>query len=200
MNEWDAFQANEKKIKVKAKLSRVIILELGQCMEEFFMYDKKIRPQRTRLIKDKLALLGHHRFKYKVYANGLSPHHTQLNGGTFKNAEWLYDLHWYVEGKDKYTTVRLPLVMECEWQQKRKGDRIVPFSGIKYDFQKLLVANAEFRLMIFKIEKATDFEALEIYFENNINNYKHLPKDAAFLFIGFHDKKKALYYREIFKQ
>lgn len=124
---------------------------------------------------------------------------TQLNGGTFKNSEWLFDLHWYVEGKNPYTTTRLPLVMESEWQQKRKGDRKVAFSGIKYDFQKLLVSNAEFRVMVFKIKNLNDFNFLTEYFEDNISNYEQLLKDSKFLFIAFYDKEKTFYYTEIVK-
>ena len=199
MNIWTEYQSGSNGIKVKEKLSKVIITELAKDLDKFFLFDDKVRPQRTRFIKDKLALLGHDKFKYKVYANGLSPQLTQLNGGTFKNSEWLYDLHWYVEGKNQYTTTRLPLVMECEWQQKRKGDRKVDFSGIKYDFQKLLVANAEFRLMIFKVLRPTDFDHLTEYFEDNINNYQHLPSGSKFLFIAFYDKGRTFYYRELFK-
>ena len=109
-------------------------------------------------------------------------------------------MHWYVEGKNPYTTTRLPLVMECEWQQKRKGDRKVAFSGIKYDFQKLLVSNAEFRLMIFKIKNLNDFNFLSEYFEDNISNYEQLLKNSKFLFIAFYDKEKTFYYTEIIKQ
>jgi hypothetical protein len=199
MNNWTEYIVGHKISNVTNKLSKVIIEELGQAIFDFFLFDTKIRPQRTTCIKDKLALLGHNKFNFKVYANGLSPKLTQLNGGTFKNSEWLFDLHWYIEGKNPYTTTRLPLVMECEWQQKRRGDRKVPFSGIKYDFQKLLVANAEFRLMIFKIVRPTDFEQLSEYFEDNINNYKHLASGSKFLFIAFYDKGKTFYYREILK-
>lgn len=135
MNDWTEYRTGNNGIKVTEKLSEVIITELAKDLDKFFLFDDKVRPQRTRFIKDKLALLGHDKFKYKVYANGLSSQLTQLNGGTFKNSEWLYDLHWYVEGKNHDTTTRLPLVMECEWQQKRKGDRAVDFSGIKYDFK-----------------------------------------------------------------
>lgn len=188
-----------KKSGAKHRVSRIIIREIAKATTLFFGYETKIRPERTRLIKDRLALLGHNRFGYKVYANGLSPELRQLNGGTFKNTEWLYDLHWYIEGKNPYTTTRLPLIMECEWQQKRRGDSKVAFSGIKYDFQKLLISNAELRLMIFKIIRPSDFELLSEYFEDNINNYKHLRKRSRFLFIAFHDRKKTFYYREITK-
>lgn len=199
MTKWTSYQTSTDNIKTVDKLSKLIIKELGDVTEVFFSFDTKVRPQRTRLIKDRLALIGHNEFNYKVYANGLSPNLTQLNGGTFKNSEWLFDLHWYVEGKNPYTTTRLPLIMECEWQQKRKGDRKVPFSGIKYDFQKLLVSNAEFRLMIFKIKNSNDFNFLSEYFEDNISNYEHLLKNSKFLFIAFYDKEKTFYYSEIIK-
>lgn len=200
MTNWIEYKNGKNAIKASDKLSRILVKELGETIKSFFQFDTKIRPHRTRLIKDKLALLGHNMFNYKVYANGLSPNLTQLNGGTFKNSEWLFDLHWYKEGKSHYTTTRLPLIMECEWQQKRKGDRRIPFSGIKYDFQKLLVSNSEFRLMIFKIVNLNDMKELSDYFEDNINNYKHLSKGSKFLFIGFYDKAKTFYYTEIIKK
>jgi len=89
--------------------------------------------------------------------------------------------------------------MECEWQQKRKADKKIPFSGIKYDFQKLLVSNAELRLMLFNIEKLKDMEELSLCFTDNIRNYMHLEKGSAFLFIGFFAKGRKLYYTEMFK-
>lgn len=197
---WKQFQSGHRSIEAEDKIVRAIIRTLGAVIEDFFSYDTRIRPQRTRFIKDTLAVLGRDTFGYKVYANGLSPELTQLEGGTFKNTEWLFDLHWYVEGKAPYTTTRLPLVVECEWQQKRKGDKIVAFSGIKYDFQKLLVSNAELRLMIFKVVRPSDFEQLTAYFQDNINHYKHLPTGAKFLFVAFYQKGKTFYYTEIQKR
>ena len=165
-SEWKQFNRVTKKIELKDVLSKIIIKEIGETLDTFFSYKKKsVRPQRTRLIKDTLSLLGHRKLKdkpkYEVYANRLSPNLTQSMGGIFKNSEWLFDLHWYTDGKNPYTTLTLPLVMECEWQQKRKGDKVNKFSGIKYDFQKLLVANAELRLMIFKVVKQTDLDELK---------------------------------------
>jgi len=153
---WNQHQPDKTRIATNGKVSEAIIQTLADLLDDFFSFQDKKRPQRTRLIKDKLALLGRDTFGYKVYANSLSLALTQLEGGTFRNSEWLYDLHWYVEGKSPYTTVRLPLVVECEWQQKRRGDKANPFSGIKYDFQKLLISNAELRLMIFKVVRPSD--------------------------------------------
>lgn len=197
MSLWGEY--GKRVVTVSENLSTAIIEELGKDLNSFFLFSTDIRPNRTTFIKDKLALLGHNKFGFKVYANKLSSHLSQINGGSFKNSEWLYDLHWYVEGRNYYTTTRMPLVMECEWQQKRKGDSKVVFSGIKYDFQKLLVSNAEFRLMIFKILKITDLEYLSEYFEDNIDNYYNLPSGSKFLFIAFYDKGKTFYYREIIK-
>jgi hypothetical protein len=90
-------------------------------------------------------------------------------------------------------------LIHSEWQQKRKGDKVVPFSGIKYDFQKLMVSNAERRLMIFKIKKLTDLEQLSDYFTMNIRHYKHLANGSRFLFIAFYTKTKSMFYLEINK-
>lgn len=72
MTTWNSYHKTINKLKVTDKISKTIIKELGDATEGFFLFDTKVRPQRTRLINDKLALLGHNKFKYKIYANGLS--------------------------------------------------------------------------------------------------------------------------------
>lgn len=199
MSSWSKFTSTNTPLNLRDRLSKAIITELGKANIEFFSITTSRRPNRTRFIKDKIALLGHHKFGYKVYANGLSKNLIQTEGGIFKNREWMFDLHWYTEGIDPYTTIQLPLVMECEWQQKDRRDRTIAFSGIKYDFQKLLIANASLRLMIFRVTKIEQFDTLFSYFENNIKQYKHLVKGARFLFVGFHEREKTFYYKETFK-
>ena len=54
--------------------------------------------------------------------------------------EWLYDLIWYKEEEGFLKSV--PLVVESEWDRSYKG--------IQYDFEKLLVARAEYKIMIFQ--------------------------------------------------
>lgn len=58
------------------------------------------------------------------------------------NAEWLYDMVWYEETEegDDRRLVDVPLVLESEWM-KSTGQ-------IRYDFEKLLVANARHRVLI----------------------------------------------------
>jgi hypothetical protein len=165
--DWDFYQS-DKPLKVKAGSSKEIIKTFSEGLSEFFNFPKQGKiPCRTRWVKDKLAVLGDKK-EYKVYANGLSQELKPSKGGAFKIAEWLYDLHWYTEGEKDYTTKRLPLVLECEWQSERQGDPKKKFSGIKYDFQKLLVTNAEFRLLVFRIIRTRDYKSLTNYFEENI--------------------------------
>ncbi|HTE23665.1 hypothetical protein [Flavitalea sp.] len=52
---------------------------------------------------------------------------------------WLYDIVWYVEDS-KNRLIKIPLIVECEWNLR--------YDEIQYDFEKLLVGNAERRLMI----------------------------------------------------
>jgi hypothetical protein len=93
MTTWTEYKSGQKVSSVTDGIGKTIIKELGENLLDFFSFKNKARPQQTRLIKDKLSLLGRDKFKYKVYANGLSPHLTQINGGGFKNTEWLFDLH-----------------------------------------------------------------------------------------------------------
>ncbi|WP_153796431.1 hypothetical protein [Foetidibacter luteolus] len=53
--------------------------------------------------------------------------------------EWLYDLIWYKENL-KGNLIEVPLAVESEWSMGWKH--------IKFDFEKLLVANATLKLMI----------------------------------------------------
>ena len=127
----------------------------------------------------------------------------EINRPGFVNREWLFDLHWYTEqeevneGEDipYFSVERLPLAVECEWNlNKKKG----VFRGeIKYDFQKLVVTNAELRLMIFQIKDVDDLVKLGNYFENVIKSYKHIENNAQFLFVAFDYKKECFYFKEI---
>ena len=58
---------------------------------------------------------------------------------------------------------------------------------MKWDFQKLLIANANLRLMIFELCKTDDFEHLNQYFEEAINNFEELKNGAQFLIITFYN-------------
>ena len=94
---------------------------------------------------------------------------------------------WYKDKKDEDSIIeKISLVAESELSPK--------FSSVKIDFQKLLVANAELRLLIFTAKSQKQLERLKSHFDKAISNYQLLEKGSAFLFACFlHDKKELLY-------
>jgi len=82
----------------------------------------------TKQIKSRLAGLGR-KYKYWVYASQAE----NIDGG-----EWLFDLTWLNYSGNNLINVELAL--ESEWNTNSIND----------DFQKLLLARAELRVMIFQ--------------------------------------------------
>ena len=81
----------------------------------------------TKEIKTKLCEVG----------NGLGHYTCASNVGEIANhGEWLFDVCWLEWNGDLYS---VPMVAECEW-----GDG----HHIRDDFQKLLVARADIRLLV----------------------------------------------------
>lgn len=182
---------------------KLIVDRLIQTKDEFYQDDK--RKRRTTLIMKTLTLLGDEEVagkpSYKVYSHSLPEFMRQSHGGKFKNQEFLYDLHWYTESsEDKFLPFSTPLVVECEWNPKKKGVKGIPFSGIKYDFQKLLMANADLRLMIFKLKTDRKLNLLNLYFENAISAYRSLPLGSKFLFVAYIENRKGFYYYSLQKK
>jgi len=173
----------------------------------------------TQLIMEALTHLGD-KLRYCVYSHGLSIYFKPKQGlQYFKNREWLFDLHWFTQHKKCRTGLRkygyrlktVPLVVECEWdwirakerEQKKEQNKaeLDPFGEVKYDFQKLLLANANLRLMIFrkrtrairelpqsrlKAQKPEECNAeLDTYFIRTIREYEYFSDRAYFLFIRF---------------
>ena len=100
----------------------------------------------TEKVKTELCKIGRS-FDYRVYARADEVHECERDGG-----EWLYDVTWieYERGRDglKWPATALieaPLVAECEWGN---------FEQIVYDFEKLLLARARVRLMVFDSHRA----------------------------------------------
>lgn len=193
--EWLEYEG--KRVKLSTSNARKIVRRLGKIRSNIF---GKSRIINTRLIKKNLTMLGHE-LKYRVYTNGLSEEDIQeLNVDYFANHEWLFDLVWYTE-KDHYTMTSMSLAVECEWSlNKKQRVKEVTYSGYKYDFQKLVVCNAQLRLMIFKIKKMEDLINLEEYFNKAIQDYSSLKKGDRFLFLAFFSKGEKLFYKEIKKE
>lgn len=201
MGNWILYKDGDN-INVGNELARQIIEKLAKDVSKsFYSPDTTItkRGERTTKLFEALTLMGDEK-EYKVYSHSLSKefmdeYKNEKGDSKFVNREWLYDLLWYREDNDGgYFPLDFPLIVESEWENRRredkKGDR---YSGIKYDFQKLLLSNTGLRLMIFSISKEEELNHLSEYFNNAITKYTPL-KNGEFLFVAFHDKEKSFHY------
>ena len=99
---------------------------------------KALRPETetkwTRAVLSKLCMIGRQQFQYRTRASSDDAHDT----------EWLYDLVWlrYGDGLDNQL-LDVSLAAECEWGAYDSH------GGIRDDFQRLLLAQASVRLMIY---------------------------------------------------
>ena len=201
MENWILYKDGDN-INVGNELSRQIIEKLAtKVSKNFYSLDTPIIKKGERTIKlfEVLTLFGDEK-GYKVYSHSLSEefmdkHKNEKGDSKFVNREWLYDLLWYREDNNKeYCPIDFPLIVESEWEKRRKEDKKGdPHSGIKYDFQKLLLSNTGLRLMIFNISKEKELNQLSEYFNNAITKYTPL-KNGEFLFVAFHDKEKSFHY------
>ncbi|WP_424040231.1 hypothetical protein [Prevotella nigrescens] len=131
---------------------------------------------------------------YKVYSHSLSEELDNNDVTKFVNREWLFDLCWYKEDETfKYSLKSLDLAVESEWTNKRKEDKEDPYGGIKYDFQKLLVANMGLCLMVFKVTKKGR-EKLSEYFEKVYNTYEGNKTEILFIAFSTERKRKDTFY------
>lgn len=197
MENWFSYKDGDN-INVDNILAREIIETLAKdVLNKFYSSENPIKKlkERTTKLFEALTLLGDKK-GYKVYSHSLSHNFRKQHKNKeskFINREWLYDLLWYEE-KNGYLPTDFPLIVESEWQKKRKEDRNGDrYSAIKYDFQKLLLANTGLRLMIFKISNEEELKLLSKYFNDAINIYTPLKK-GNFLFIAFHDNEKCFHY------
>jgi hypothetical protein len=94
--------------------------------------------------------------------------------------EWLYDLVWYTSERDEDTgierTTSIPLVMECEWDAS--------LEGMALDFDKLLVANADLRVLV--CGEYPDFKRDDVftYCERALQGFARTrPGDVVLVFV-----------------
>lgn len=183
-------------------IAKDIIEEMNNNWEDTFLDGGKIIKERLRTEKlfDLLTELGDKQ-GYKVYSHSSSDEFRNAPGtgnDKFVNREWLFDLCWYKEDETlKYGLKSLDLTVESEWTNKRKEDKEDPYGGIKYDFQKLLVANMGLCLMVFEVTKEGR-EDLSEYFEKVYDIYE--GNKTEILFIAFSRKEKTFYYSYLSKK
>lgn len=192
--EW-ILHSNETNIALENDIAKNIIEAIGGIDQAF--YNSK-RREKTTMVMELLTQLGDNN-KHKVYSHSLSEGFRQKSDNKFVNREWLYDLVWYEDApKESYIMKNTLLVVESEWAYKRPKDDD-NYGAIKYDFQKLLLSNAELKLMIFRVSGKTKQDIkqklieLYNYFNNAIDKYEQM-ESGEFLFIAFCDKEKSFYY------
>ncbi|KQS91721.1 hypothetical protein [Chryseobacterium sp. Leaf394] len=138
-------------------IERLIIKEFEEFLSDVEIHGFSGDTTWTFQLKKRLAQLGD-RLGYKVSVGGL--------GEDFAG-EWMYDVVWFVEDEDG-CLIKVPLIVESEWDKK--------YSGIKYDFEKLLIGNAERRLIICQA-KGSEIENLFIKLENAIVKFQENKND-----------------------
>jgi hypothetical protein len=184
---------------LKSAFASQILKAFKKIYAEYLYERSHVRKPNSKLIKYVLVNLGHS-LKFRVYANGLSGTELeeQQHKYHFVNKEFLYDVHWYLDVKGlHYTPETVSLIVESELGDRRKGDKSNSNSpAVKFDFQKLLIANAQQRLLVFKVYSQQQLTHLNDYFNQAIKEYKLLPKKSSFLFICFDHSTKMLYYAE----
>jgi len=156
-------------------IEKKIIME----MDDFFMEveEKKYHGDKiwTNRLKEKIGDLGFD-LGYKVSIGGFRDKFER---------EWLYDIVWYVEDAESRLQ-KIPLIVESEWDRN--------YSGIKYDFEKLLVGNAERRLMICQC-KTDDIDNLFEKFKSAIDAFEENFGDRFLIAVLDSQTESEFYYK-----
>ena len=124
---------------------------------------------------------------YKVGAN---PRYVE---DEFRNSpEWLYDVYWLKYDKEGWVQ-SMPLAAESEWGGRDKVD---------YDYQKLLVARAKVRVMVYEGRKRDGgTEGFAKRFAYHVERFRGDPGDT-YLLIAYesHDAGWGFKYHQIVAQ
>ena len=152
------------------EIEQRILEELNEFSKLYFSADNKDRSGKfvTKSILKRVGDIGKD-LKFDVCASG------------FKDifyGEWLYDMVWYKEEKVTEYLLEVVLVLECE--------QAYGIPDIKYDFEKLLLANAKMRIMICLAGK-TPVDEIKNYFIKAVEAYKGLNKGSRILALIWHD-------------
>ena len=117
--------------------------------------------------------------KKVVAEQGVSLKHSVCTsgfGGEY-DPEWLYDLVWYREDAEKHLS-GVYLVLECEWQ--------TDYNAMKYDFEKLLLAKAPVKIMVFQHWNAKKAEIFGRLKESIVRFASAMP-DETYVLMGFNN-------------
>lgn len=138
-------------------------------------------------------------------------------GEDFVNQEWLFDVIWYREPKDenitdlrneKYFIKKLFLAIECEWGGYRYFKKDHPnrkngckhdndkYGEVKFDFQKLIVSNATYKIMIFQQQgDDNNLKEIDSYINRQLIEYDALVCGSTILCVAYNKDFKGFRYK-----
>lgn len=125
------------------------------------------RSEWTKRVKDVLCKVGRAQ-KYVVTAHGL---------GNKTEHQWLFDMAWAIEcGLNRAYLQRLVMIAEFEWNRKA--------ADLDWDFQKLMVGRADFRLFVFDQKSEKDVKRIMDRFVEQISMYQGTQEGDRYLLAG----------------
>jgi hypothetical protein len=133
---------------------------------EFASYGRK---KRTKAIRECIREAGEAR-GYTVYAIGHGPSENE-------KGEWLFDIIWLVFDRKKYITEDVVLVLECEWNTSPRE--------IDDDFQKLILARADLRCMVFRASSEREAYAEIERLTNQVTQFRKSMEGDNYLFCAW---------------
>ncbi len=91
--------------------------------------------------------------------------------------EWLYDLTWLEYSTQERRLTRAVAVLESEWSRSH--------NDIFYDFQKLLLARADLRVMVFQVYNMDQWHKVVKQFVSEIQDFEQSQANDRYLFSGW---------------
>lgn len=147
---------------------------LGRAFEELStpIADTVSRTKWTRLVLLKVAQLG---CEY-----GFTPCASRLKASEVADIEsaWLYDFVWYSNCSAERHLSEVPLVLESEWGN---------LEAIRYDFEKLLLAKAGLKVMVFEAADHAAIAIIESFLRQGIRRFTKRSDGETYLFAAFNN-------------
>jgi len=135
--------------------------------------------QWTKRVKEAICALGK-RNGYSIAANHCAGADT---------AEWIYDLVWASVQNNPWEFWEMPLAMQCEWSTH--SDDIV------WPFEKLLVAKALHKLMVFQQAVESDVRGVMMQLKSMVSVFKTRLQDERYLLAGYAFDEHKFFYEAI---
>ena len=133
------------------------------------------KKESTKEVKTKLCQTGRY-LGYRVAAR-------DVDDGYRNEKEWLFDVVWMSLAWEPRQLKRIHLVVESEWGNC--GD-------ILDDFEKLLVARSDVRLMIFQASNEVEVEEMFDLLEREAEGFEQRQAGDYYLLAGY-DRRNAIF-------